>query len=128
MSQNMEHDKWSDKAFVNQQHNVQGAMSDEREQFCTCSCHSEEFMCEQCCDGAYKQGFEAGRLSGMEQAAQSHFEFNAEFRNANKAWLLIFKDGEDKSVHITYEQAKALQSSLNWLVEKFEAAQEKPTS
>jgi hypothetical protein len=48
------------------------------------------------------------------------FETNAEFRNPEKAWLMIWRHGKECGFQVSEEQVKELLGRLHWLAEKFE--------
>lgn len=50
-------------------------------------------------------------------------EFNAEFHNPEKAWLLIFDGDKDRSLRVSREDVTDLLGRLGWLKMKFEAAE-----
>jgi hypothetical protein len=46
-------------------------------------------------------------------------EFNAEFRNPKKAWLLIFDGDTDRSIHVSESDVREIMDKCKWLLEKF---------
>jgi hypothetical protein len=48
-----------------------------------------------------------------------NIEVNAEFRNKDKAWLMIFRDGIDHGFRVSEDDVRDLLKSLHWLADKF---------